>query len=318
MTVEEESVALSNRGRDWVVDPEYASPFLYGASSPGTLASEIACAFGAYGPVTALTTGSVAGIDAVALGCELIAEDEADVVIAGASESPVTPAVLGGFDPIKATSARNEEPARASRPFDRDRDGFVLAEGAAILLLEELEAALARHAHIYCEIAGCAAHSNAYHMTGLGANGDELAAAINDAMRRAGVRPSSIDYIGAQASGSRQGDRHEVAAYSAALGERARGTPVSSIKGAIGHALGAAGALQVAACALAIDRGNVPPTANLDVPDPAGALDYIVDRAREGLVQAALTTASSMGGFQSAMVLVRPSELRHGPGGSRP
>jgi 3-oxoacyl-(acyl-carrier-protein) synthase len=259
----------------------------------------------------------VAGIDAIGLGRDLIAEGEADIVLAGASESPISPTVLGSFDPIKATSARNDDPQRASRPFDRDRDGFVLAEGAAVLVLEELEAALARHAHIYCEIAGYAGRSNAYHMTGFKAEGDDLAATIRDAIRQANVRPSSIDYVGAHATGSRQGDRYEVAAYRATLGERAHSIPSSSIKGAIGHALGAAGALQVTACALAIDRGTIPPTANLDNPDLAGELDYTLDRARDGQVQVGLTTATSMGGFQSAMILARPSELRHGPGGGR-
>jgi minimal PKS ketosynthase (KS/KS alpha) len=277
---------------------------------PSSLASEIALKFGAQGLSTVISTGCTSGIDAVGYGHQLIQDDEADIVIAGASESGISPISMACFDPIKATSRRNDDPAHASRPFDRDRDGFVMGEGGAVLILEELEAALARGAHVYCEVAGFASRGNAFHMTGLRPDGLEMSEAIMDAMRQAQLEPEDIHYINAHGSGTKQNDRHETAAYKRSLGEQAYKIPISSIKSMVGHSLGGIGAIEMAACALAIETGVIPPTANWENPDPECDLDYTPRVAKRQRVDAALSTGSGFGGFQSAMIFARPPELK--------
>lgn len=307
--LEDEYVVVSDHGREWVTDPEYAVPFLYQALVPSTLASELALKFGAHGPAVVISTGCTSGIDSIGYAHQLVQDGEADVVITGAAESPISPISVACFDAIKATSARNDDPAHASRPFDRDRDGFVMGEGAAVLIVEDLERAMARGAHIYCEVAGYANRGNAFHMTGLKPDGLEMAEAITDAMAQGRLVPDDVDYINAHGSGTKQNDRHETAAYKRVLGDHAYRTPVSSIKSMIGHSLGAIGSLEMAACALAIDRGVCPPTANYENPDPECDLDYTPNVARERRVDVALSAGSGFGGFQSAMLFARPKEL---------
>jgi minimal PKS ketosynthase (KS/KS alpha) len=302
-------VAVSNTGQEWLVDPDKASTFLYEALVPSSLASEVARKFGAQGPAVVVSTGCTSGIDGIGYGHQLIQDGEADIVITGASETGISPISMACFDPIKATSSRNDDPEHASRPFDRDRDGFVMGEGAAVLILEELESARARDAHIYCEVAGFASRGNAYHMTGLKPDGLEMGEAIADAMRQAKLEPEDIDYINAHGSGTKQNDRHETAAYKLTLGEHAYRVPISSIKSMVGHSLGGIGAVEMAACALAIDRGVIPPTANLENPDPECDLDYTPKVSREKQVDVALSTGSGFGGFQSAMIFAKSSEL---------
>jgi minimal PKS ketosynthase (KS/KS alpha) len=309
MVLEDGYVAVSNRGREWLVDPDYAVPFLYPGLVPSSLASEIALKFRAHGPAVVISTGCTSGIDAIGYAHQMIQDGEADIVISGAAESPISPISMACFDPIKATSQRNDDPEHASRPFDRDRDGFVMGEGGAVLVLEEMEAALARGAHIYCEVSGFAGRGNAYHMTGLTKEADEMTEAILDAMRQGGTKPEDIDYINAHGSGTKQNDRHETAAYKKALGERAYEIPISSIKSMVGHSLGAIGAIEMSACALAIDRGVVPPTANWENPDPECDLDYTPREARRKRIDVALSTGSGFGGFQSAMIFAAAPEL---------
>jgi minimal PKS ketosynthase (KS/KS alpha) len=309
MYLEDDYVAVSNRGTEWLVDPDYARPFLYSALVPSSLASEVALKFGAHGPAVVVSTGCTSGIDAIGYAHHMIQDNEADVVITGAAESPISPISMACFDPIKATSHRNDDPEHASRPFDRDRDGFVMGEGGAVLILEEFESALQRGAHIYCEVAGFGSRGNAYHMTGLKADGLDMAEAIFDAMRQASINPEDIDYINAHGSGTKQNDRHETAAYKVTLGEQAYKIPISSIKSMIGHSLGAIGALEMAACALAIENGVVPPTANWENPDPECDLDYTPKVAKRKHIDIALSTGSGFGGFQSAMLFARPREL---------
>jgi minimal PKS ketosynthase (KS/KS alpha) len=311
MALEDGYLAVSNRGQEWLVDPDYAPPFLYPGLVPSSLASELALKLGAHGPAVVISTGCTSGIDAIGYAHHMIQDGEADIVIAGASESPISPISMACFDPIKATSQRNDDPEHASRPFDRDRDGFVMGEGGAVLVLEEIEGALARGAHIYCEVTGFAGRGNAYHMTGLTKEAEEMTEAILDAMRQGGTKPEDIDYINAHGSGTKQNDRHETAAYKKALGEeRAHEIPISSIKSMIGHSLGAIGAIEMSACALAIDRGIVPPTANWENPDPECDLDYTPREARHRPIDAALSTGSGFGGFQSAMIFAAPPEVR--------
>ena len=310
MVLERDYVVVSNHGEKWLVDHEYASPFLYHALMPSTLAAEVALKFGAQGPSVVVSTGCTSGIDGIGYGHQLIQDGEADIVISGASETGISPISMACFDPIKATSRRNDDAEHASRPFDRDRDGFVMGEGSAILVLEEFDAAQARGAHIYCEVAGYANRGNAYHMTGLRPDGAEMSEAILDAMAQGGIEPEDIDYINAHGSGTKQNDRHETAAYKRSLGDQAYKIPISSIKSMIGHSLGGIGAVEMAACALAIDRGVVPPTANWENPDPECDLDYTPKEARRRQIDAALSTGSGFGGFQSAMILARPKELQ--------
>jgi minimal PKS ketosynthase (KS/KS alpha) len=257
-----------------------------------------------------ISTGCTSGIDGIGYGHQLIQDGEADIVISGASESPISPISMACFDPIKATSHRNDDPEHASRPFDADRDGFVMGEGGAVLLLEEYETAQARGAHIYCEITGFGSRGNAYHMTGLRPEAYAMTEAIRDAMQQGGTNPEDIDYINAHGSGTKQNDRHETQAYKNTLGEHAYKVPISSIKSMIGHSLGGIGAIEMAACALAIDRGVVPPTANWETRDPECDLDYTPKEAKQKTIWTALSTGSGFGGFQSAMIFSLPEELR--------
>jgi minimal PKS ketosynthase (KS/KS alpha) len=310
IVLEEGFVAVSNHGREWLVDPEYAPPFLYQGLIPSSLASELALKFGANGPSVVVSTGCTSGVDALGYAHQMIQDGEADIVIAGAAESPVSPISMACFDPIKATSQRNDDAAHASRPFDRDRDGFVMGEGAAVMILEEFDAALARGAHIYSEIVGYATRGNAFHMTGLRPDALEMTEVILDAMRQAEIEPDDVDYINAHGSGTKQNDIHETNAFKNTLGEKAYEVPISSIKSMIGHSLGAIGAIEMAACALAIDRGVIPPTANWENRDPQCDLNYTPQTAIRKVVRTALSTASGFGGFQSAMILSLPPEVR--------
>ena len=303
--LESEYVVVSDGGRHWEVDPRYASSFLYHALIPSCLATELACRFGAHGPSFVVSTGCTSGIDAVGYGHQLIVDGEADIVIAGASDAPLSPISIACFDAIRATSARNDDPEHASRPFDATRDGFVMGEGCAVLILEELSAARARGAHIYCEVAGYASRSNAFHMTGLRPDGVEMAEAIRVALDEARLNPTDVDYVNAHGSGTKQNDRHETAAFKRSLGEHAYRVPVSSIKSMVGHSLGAIGSIEVAACALAIEHNVVPPTANWSKRDPECDLDYVPNIARDHTVDVALSVGSGFGGFQSAIVLTR-------------
>jgi act minimal PKS ketosynthase (KS/KS alpha) len=308
--LESEYLVLSDTGREWVLDDGYASPHLYDYYMPGSMAAEIAWEINAQGPVTAVSAGCTSGLDALGHAADLIREGTVDVMLAGGTEAPISPITVACFDAIKATSSSNDDAAHALRPFDRTRNGFVLGEGAAMLVLEEESRARARDARIYAEITGFASRSNAYHMTGLSPDGIELAAAITAALDESRRPADAIDYVNAHGTATKQNDRHETAALKKALGDHAYAIPVSSIKSMIGHSLGAIGSIEIAACALAIDQGIVPPTANLHEPDPELDLDYVPIYAREQRLNAVLSVGSGFGGFQSAMVLARPGSGR--------
>jgi act minimal PKS ketosynthase (KS/KS alpha) len=301
-SLEREYLVMSDSGRDWVMDPDYLSPQMFDYLSPGALAAEVAWEVGAQGPVTLVSDGCTSGLDSVGHAVQLIREGSADAMVAGASDTPITPVVLASFDAIKATTPRNDDPEHASRPFDASRNGFVLAEGAAVFVLEEL----ARGARVYAEVTGYATRSNAYHMTGLKADGREMAEAIRVALDESRLDRTAVDYVNAHGSGTKQNDRHETSAFKRSLGDHAYRVPVSSIKSMVGHSLGAIGSIEIAACALAIQHNVVPPTANLHEPDPECDLDYVPLTAREHRVDTVLTVGSGFGGFQSAMVLRRP------------
>ncbi|MEV6568509.1 beta-ketoacyl-[acyl-carrier-protein] synthase family protein [Streptomyces kronopolitis] len=303
--LENDYVAVSGRGQRWDVDHRPAGRYLERAFSPSSLASAVAEQVGAHGPVQTVSTGCTSGLDAIGYAFHSIEEGKADVCIAGASDSPISPITVACFDAIKATSANNDDPAHASRPFDANRDGFVMGEGGAVLVLEELEHARARGAHIHCEIRGYATFGNAYHMTGLTQEGLEMAEAINRALAHARLDATQVDYVNAHGSGTQQNDRHETAAVKRSLGEHARKIPMSSIKSMVGHSLGAIGAIEIVACVLALTHQVVPPTANYETPDPECDLDYVPKTARELPLRSVLSVGSGFGGFQSAVVLTR-------------
>ncbi|MFE2414307.1 beta-ketoacyl-[acyl-carrier-protein] synthase family protein [Kitasatospora sp. NPDC059408] len=305
-SMENEYVVLSDGGARWLVDHEYAVPRLYDHFVPSSLAAELAREVGAGGPVSLVSDGCTSGLDAVGHGADLIREGSAEVVVAGGTDAPISPITLACFDAIKATSPRNDDPEHASRPFDNTRNGLVLGEGAAVLVLEELGHARRRGARIYAEVAGFGSRSNAYHMTGLRSDGAEMAEAIRVALTEARLLPEQVDYVNAHGSSTKQNDRHETAAFKTSLGAHAHRVPVSSIKSMIGHSLGAIGALELVASVLAMEYGLVPPTANLHEPDPLCDLDYVPNTAREARVDSVLSVGSGFGGFQSAVVLARP------------
>jgi minimal PKS ketosynthase (KS/KS alpha) len=304
--LDQEYRVVSDGGRLELVDHRYAVPHLYDYFVPSSFATEVTWAVGAEGPSTVVSTGCTSGIDSVGHAMELVREGAADVVVAGATDAPISPITVACFDAIKATTPRHDHPEQASRPFDGTRDGFVLGEGAAVLVLEVLDHARSRGAHVYAELAGYATRGNAYHMTGLRPDGAEMAEAIRVALAEARLNPTDIDYVNAHGSGTRQNDRHETAAFKRSLGDAAYQVPVSSIKSMIGHSLGAIGAIEIAASAMAMAHNVVPPTANLHTPDPECDLDYVPLVARDHRVDAVLTVGSGFGGFQSAMVLARP------------
>ncbi|MEV6118492.1 beta-ketoacyl-[acyl-carrier-protein] synthase family protein [Streptomyces sp. NPDC052109] len=308
-SLEREYLVLSDSGRQWVMSPEHLSPHMFDYMIPSIMPAEIAWAVGAEGPVAMVSNGCTSGLDSVGHAVALIREGSADVMVAGAADTPITPIVVASFDAIKATTTYNDDPEHASRPFDGTRNGFVLAEGAAMFVLEELTAARRRGAPVYAEVGGYATRCNAYHMTGLKPDGREMTEAIRAALDQARLAPSDVDYVNAHGSGTKQNDRHETAAFKRSLGEHAYRTPVSSIKSMVGHSLGAIGSVEIAASLLAIERQVVPPTANHQVKDPECDLDYVPVVAREHHTDTVLTVGSGFGGFQSAMVLTRPKQV---------
>ncbi|MEU7146161.1 beta-ketoacyl-[acyl-carrier-protein] synthase family protein [Nocardia sp. NPDC046473] len=302
-STDREYSVLSDGGRHWVLDPGFVSPHLYEYFLPSSIAAEVSLITGARGHSTVISTGCTSGIDAVGYAAELVRDGEVDVMITGAADAPISPITLTCFDVIRATSARNDDPGTACRPFDRSRTGLVLGEGSAVLVLEDYDHARRRGAHVYAEVAGYASRANAYHMTGLSAEGKEMSEAIDLALLEARLAPDAIDYVNAHGSGTVQNDQHETAAVKRSLGQHAYLTPMSSIKSMVGHSLGAIGSIEIAACLLAMQHNVVPPTANLHEPDPRCDLDYVPLHAREKRLDAVLTVGSGFGGFQSAMVL---------------
>jgi minimal PKS ketosynthase (KS/KS alpha) len=303
--LEHDYVAVSSTGSRWDVDHRPAGRHLQRAFSPSTLASAVAEQVGAHGPVQTVSTGCTSGLDAIGYAFHSVEEGRVDVCVAGASDSPICPITVACFDAIKATSANNDDPEHASRPFDARRDGFVMGEGGAVLVLEELEHARARGATVYCEIQGYATFGNAYHMTGLTPEGLEMAQAINTALAHARLDSSRINYVNAHGSGTKQNDRHETAAVKRSLGDHAYKVPMSSIKSMVGHSLGAIGAIEIVACVLALAHQVVPPTANYESADPECDLDYVPRTARAVKLRSVLSVGSGFGGFQSAVVMSR-------------
>jgi beta-ketoacyl-acyl-carrier-protein synthase II len=259
-----------------------------------------------HGPCIALTTGCSAGADAIGEAFCTIQEGRADRMLAGGSDSAITSPGISVFTVIGAMSTYNEEPERASRPYDRARDGFVMAEGAGILVLEERELALARGAHIYAEVLAFHSNSNSYHMTSLPEDGAPLQQLLTQTLREAAISPEELGYINSHGSSTIPNEVAETAAYKAAFGEYAYRIPISSTKSMIGHTQGAASAIETIVTALTLEHQILPPTINQENPDPRCDLDYVPNVARQATVNVALTHSSGFGGVNSALILARP------------
>jgi 3-oxoacyl-(acyl-carrier-protein) synthase len=258
--------------------------------------------YGFQGECVTLSTGCIAGLDAISYAYDSIAYGDHDIMLAGASEAPITPITIAAFDIINCLS-HHSEATTASRPFSKDRDGFVLSEGCGIVVLEELEHALARQVPIYAEITGYDVAEHAIHMTDMSPEGRELARAITGALNNACLAPRDIDFVNAHGTSTPQNDYFETLALKTSLGEHAYAIPVNSTKSMIGHALAAASAVEVVACALSLQSQRVHPTINLQDPDPRCDLDYVPLQERPHHINRLLTTASGFSGLHAAMVM---------------
>jgi beta-ketoacyl-acyl-carrier-protein synthase II len=305
--MEEEFLRVTNNGKE-PIDPRLVSPDLYDASMFNTPSSEIANRWKLNGICTTVSTGCTAGTDSVGLSLEMIQDGRQDVVITGASEAPLTPITFGAFDVVNVLSTLNDEPAKASRPFDLKRNGFVISEGCGILILEELEHALRRNAKIYAEVLGYGTCNNAFHMTDLPADGEAMAECIKLALEDAGITTDKIGYINAHGSSTKQNDIFETAAYKKVFQDLTYKIPISSLKSMFGHPLAAANAVELVACSLIFKHNFLPPTINQEVSDPLCDLDYIPNNGRKKKVDYILKTSSGFSGLHSSLVLKRWEE----------
>lgn len=298
--IEEMHKKLLERG------PSRISPFFIPGLIVNLAAGHISIRFGCKGPSSAPATACATGAHAIGDAFKVIQRDDADVMFAGGSEAVVTPLAIGGFSAMRALSTRNDEPQRASRPWDLNRDGFVMGEGAGVLILEEREHALARGAKIYCEIVGYGMTSDAYHITSPSDDGDGMVRVMLRALRDAGLAPEAIQYINAHGTSTSVGDKVETIAIRKVFGEHAYKLAVSSTKSMTGHLLGAAGGIESAFAALAIHHEVLPPTINYEVPDPECDLDYVPNSARAvpGLNHV-LSNSFGFGGTNATLIFSR-------------
>ena len=294
-TIEDEHTALVDGG------PRKISPFFIPASIINLASGQVSIRFGAKGPNLATCTACSASAHAVGDSYEIIKRGDADVMITGGSEAAITPMSVGGFGALRALSTRNDEPTRASRPFDKDRDGFIIGEGSGIVILEELEHARARGARIYAEIIGYGMSGDAYHITAPSEDGDGAVRVMTKALKKAGLQPSDIDYVNAHGTSTPFNDKLETLALRRTFGDHARRLAISSTKSMTGHLLGAAGGLEAGISALAIHHQVAPPTINLEAPDPECDLDYVPNTARETPVNAIVNNSFGFGGHNSTI-----------------
>lgn len=282
------------------------SPFMVPMMLPDGAAGQIAIVFGARGPNMAVVTACATGANAIGEAAEMIRRGAADVMIAGGAEAAILPLTVAGFNVMDAISRRNEDPAGASRPFDRDRDGFVMGEGAGIVVLESFEHARRRGASLIGEITGYASTNDAYHLSAPAENGAGAAECMRLALADAGLQPDDIGYINAHGTSTRLNDASETAAIKTAFGDHARRVPISSTKSMTGHLLGAAGAVEAIVCLEAMRHALLPPTLNYTTPDPACDLDYVPNAARRAAVRHCLSNSFGFGGHNACLILSCP------------
>ncbi|MCS6801936.1 MAG: beta-ketoacyl-ACP synthase II [Chloroflexota bacterium] len=295
-TLAEQIRVLHERG------PSRVSPFLVPMMIVDMASGQVSIQLGCKGPNYAVVSACATGADAIGAAFETIRRGDARAMIAGGTEAAITPIGIAGFAAARALSTRNDDPPRASRPFDAERDGFVMGEGAAVLVLESLESALARGAKIYCELAGYAATADAYHITQPSEGGEGGVRAMRQALRSAGLTADEVDYINAHGTSTELNDKLETVAIKTVFGERAYQIPISSTKSMTGHLLGAAGAFEAVVCAKTIETGWIHPTINRTTPDPECDLDYVVEGARQARVRVALSNSLGFGGHNATLV----------------
>lgn len=283
--------------------PRRVSPFFIPMMIANMGSGIVSILFGAKGPNSSPISACATGTHAIGDATEIIRRGKAEVMIAGGSEATIRPLALAGFGSMKALSTRNEEPKKASRPFDLDRDGFVMSEGAGILILEELEHAKARGASIFAEVIGYGMSGDAYHLTAPAPEGEGAARSMSEAIADAGLKPKDVDYINAHGTSTDYNDKFETLAIKHVFGEHAYRLAISSTKSMTGHMLGAAGGVEAIATALTIDRGIIPPTINYEHPDPDCDLDYVPNEAREAEVNVALSDSLGFGGHNATILL---------------
>ena len=301
-TIEREHRALLEGG------PRRISPFFIPAAIINLAAGQVSIRFGAKGPNSATCTACSASAHAIGDAFEIIRRNDADVMIAGGSEAAITPMGVGGFAAMRALSTRNDEPQRASRPFDKDRDGFVMGEGSGVIILEELEFARQRGASIYAELVGYGMSADAFHITAPSEDGDGGVRVMQAALKSAGIGPAAVDYINAHGTSTPYNDKLETLAIKRLFGEHARSVAISSTKSMTGHLLGAAGGLEAGITVLAIRHQVIPPTINYETPDPECDLDYVPNTKREKKIEYALSNSFGFGGTNGALLFKRFAE----------
>ena len=306
-TITEQTRLLERRG------PNRVSPFLIPMILVDTAAGLVAIEFGFTGPNMAVISACATGCNSVGEAFEMIRRGVVDVAVCGGTEAGIVPIAIAGFSVMRAISQRNDEPERASRPFDRDRDGFVLGEGAALLILEEMEYARARGAVMHAEVVGYGSTCDAFHIAAPKQDGAGAAACMQQALASAGLAPEEIDHINAHGTSTRLNDVIETRAIKSAFGAHASRLMVSSTKSMTGHLLGAAGGLEAIVCVKALESGIVPPTINLDEPDPECDLDYVPHKAREVRITAAMSNSFGFGGHNATLIFRRIEEAQADP-----
>jgi 3-oxoacyl-[acyl-carrier-protein] synthase II len=294
--IEEMHRKLMERG------PSRISPFFIPGLIVNLAAGHVSIRFHALGPNSAPATACATGAHAIGDAMKIIRHDEADVMFAGGSEAVITPLAVGGFSAMRALSTRNDEPEKASRPWDLNRDGFVMGEGAGVVILEEREHALARGAHIYCEVTGYGMSSDAHHITSPAEDGSGMMRVMQRALKDAGLAPEQIEYINAHGTSTAVGDKTETVAIKRVFGDYASKVAISSTKSMTGHLLGAAGGLETAITALAIEHGILPPTINYETPDPECDLDYVPNVARKQKLTHAMSNSFGFGGTNATLI----------------
>ncbi len=282
--------------------PKRISPFFIPMLIVNLAPGQISIYFGARGPNSSVVTACATGNHSIGEACRIIQRGDADVMIAGGAESTITPLAIGGFCSMRALSTRNEEPQRASRPFDKDRDGFVIAEGAGLLVLEELEHATRRGARIYAEIIGFGCNADAYHISAPSPNGMGAAKCMEIALKDAGINYDEVDYVNAHGTSTPLNDLSETMAMKTVFRDRARKIAVSSTKSMTGHLLGAAGGVEAIYSVLAITHGVIPPTINYETPDPECDLDYVPNTPREAAVRVVMSNSFGFGGTNATLI----------------
>ena len=301
-TIEREHLAFMQGG------PRRISPFFIPAAIINLAAGQVSIRFNAKGPNSATCTACSASAHAIGDAFEIIKRDDADVMIAGGSEAAITPMGVGGFAAMRALSTHNDDPQRASRPFDRNRDGFIMGEGSGVIILEELEFARRRGAQIYAELVGYGMSADAFHITAPSEDGDGGMRVMDKALRSAGARPAQVDYINAHGTSTPYNDKLETLAIKRLFGERARSLAISSTKSMTGHLLGAAGGLEGGITALAVKHQIIPPTINYETPDPDCDLDYVPNHKRAATIEYALSNSFGFGGTNAALLFRRYDE----------